>query len=117
MNNTIIGAGACGTSLARLLCQAKANRVRLWGHVPEWLAEIGQTGRNDRFLPGIDLPTGIELEPDLARSIDGTECVVLAVPSQPYRQVTQGLAKYSGLAVSVTKGIEYESGLTMCGVL
>ncbi len=117
MNITIIGAGAWGTSLARLLCQAKANRVRLWGHVPEWLAEIGQTGRNDRFLPGIDVPASVELEPNLARSIDEAECVVIAVPSQPYRQVTQGLAKYCGLAVSVTKGIEYDSGLTMCGVL
>lgn len=117
MNITVIGAGAWGTSLARLLCQAKENRVRLWGHVPEWLEEIRQSGRNERFLPGIDVPRHVELEPELTRSIEGAECLVIAVPSQPYRQVTQGLAKHSGLAVSVTKGIEYDSGLTMSGVL
>ncbi len=116
MNITIIGAGAWGTSLARLLYQ-RQNQVRLWGHVPEWLEEIRQSGRNDRFLPGIDLPRGLEFEPDLARSILGAECVVVAVPSQPYREVTRALAAYSGLVVSVTKGIEYETGLTMSGVL
>ncbi len=117
MNITIIGAGAWGTSLARLLCQEPANRVRIWGHVPEWLEEIRRSGRNDRFLPGIELPANLELEADLARSVDDAECVVIAVPSQPYRQVTQELSAYSGLAVSVTKGIEYNSGMTMCGIL
>lgn len=117
MNITVVGAGAWGTSLARLLCQNHENRVRLWGHVPEWLEEIRQTGRNERFLPGIDLPGDLELEPDLLRSITGADCLVIAVPSQPYRQVTRGLAGYSGLVVSVTKGIEYATGLTMGGVL
>ncbi|HEY5914632.1 MAG TPA: NAD(P)H-dependent glycerol-3-phosphate dehydrogenase [Verrucomicrobiae bacterium] len=117
MNITVIGAGAWGTSLARLLCQGQSNRVRLWGHIPEWLEEIRQTGRNDRFLPGIDLPKELELEPDLVRSVIGAGCVVVAVPSQPYREVTRALVDYSGLVVSVTKGIEYDTGLTMSGVL
>ena len=43
MNITILGAGAWGTALARLLHQGK-NQVTLWGHVPEWLDEIRQTG-------------------------------------------------------------------------
>jgi len=42
---------------------------------------------------------------------------VVAVPSQPFRQVTSQLNGYDGLVVSVTKGIEYETGLTMCGIL
>ncbi len=117
MKITVIGAGAWGTSLARLLSKPKGHQIRLWGHVPEWLEEIRQSGRNERFLPGIDLPRELELEPDLARSIAGAECVVIAVPSQPYRDVTRALSNYTGLAVSVAKGIEYETGLTMCGVL
>ncbi len=117
MKITVVGAGAWGTSLARLLCQGSRNQIRLWGHVPEWLDEIRQTGRNDRFLPGIDLPRSIELESHLVRAVSGAECVVVAVPSQPYREVTRQLANYSGLMVSVTKGIEYETGLTMSGVL
>ena len=116
MNITILGAGAWGTALARLLHQGK-HQVTLWGHIPAWLDEIRQTGRNDRFLPGIDLPRELVLQPDLPQAIKAAQCIVLAVPSQPYRQVTRPLADYSGLIASVTKGIEYDTGLTMCGIL
>lgn len=116
MRTTVLGAGAWGTSLSRLL-RLSHHQVTLWGHVPEGLEEIRRTGRNERFLPGIDLPRDLILEPDLARAIAGAECVVVAVPSQPFRQVTGKLADFSGTIVSVTKGIEYETGLTMCGIL
>jgi glycerol-3-phosphate dehydrogenase (NAD(P)+) len=119
MNITIIGAGAWGSALARLLSNgaAQENQVTLWGHMPEWIEEIRKTGRNERFLPGIDLPRELKLETELGRALRGTDCVVVAVPSQPFREVTRALADYPGLIVSVTKGIEYDTGLTMCGVL
>jgi len=116
MRITVIGAGAWGTALARLLHQGK-HQITLWGHVAEWLEEIRATGRNDRFLPGIDLPRDLRLEPEVSRAVAGAECVVVAVPSQPFREVTRSLADYAGIIVSVTKGIEYDTGLTMCGVL
>lgn len=116
MNVTVLGAGAWGTALARLLEQGQ-NRVTLWGHMPEWLEEIRQAGRNDRFLPGIDVSRNIVLEPDLAHASVNAECVVVAVPSQPFRDVTNSLRDFTGTIVSVTKGIEYDTGLTMCGVL
>ena len=115
MKITVLGAGAWGTALSRLLYGK--NDVTLWGHVPEWLDEIRQTGRNDRFLPNIELPRGLALESDLARAIADAVCVVVAVPSQPFREVTKTLARFRGTVVSVTKGIEYDTGLTMCGIL
>jgi glycerol-3-phosphate dehydrogenase (NAD(P)+) len=116
MKITILGAGAWGTALARLLHRG-GQEVTLWGHIAEWLDEIRQTGRNDRFLPGIEVPREVALEADVPRAIAGAECIVVAVPSQPYRQVTRQLANYSGFIASVTKGIEYDTGLTMCGIL
>jgi glycerol-3-phosphate dehydrogenase (NAD(P)+) len=116
MNITVLGAGAWGTALARLLHQ-NGHRVTLWGHIPDWIEEIRVTGRNDRFLPGIELPKDLILDCDLAHSIGGADAVVVAVPSQPFRQVTQCLKAYAGTVVSVTKGIEYDTGLTMSGVL
>ncbi len=116
MKITVLGAGAWGTALARLLCLGD-NQVTLWGHVREWLEEIREAGRNERFLPGIDVPRQIQLESNLPRAIRDAECVVVAVPSQPYREVTRGLVDFSGTVVSVTKGIEYDTGLTMSGVL
>ena len=116
MKITVLGAGAWGTALARLL-HIGGHEITLWGHVPEWLDEIRQTGRNDRFLPDIAVPREVVLDGDLPRAIAAAECIVVAVPSQPFRQVTRCLASYSGLIASVTKGIEYDTGLTMCGVL
>jgi glycerol-3-phosphate dehydrogenase (NAD(P)+) len=116
MKITVLGAGAWGTALARLL-QIQSNQVTLWGHVPSWIEEIREVHRNDRFLAGIDLPLELRLETDIARAIAGCECIVVAVPSQPFREVTRNLAEFVGTIVSVTKGIEYDSGLTMCGVL
>ena len=116
MRITVLGAGAWGSSLARLLVNAN-NEVTLWGHMPAWLDEIRQTGRNERFLPGIDLPKGLKLEADMTAAIAGAEGVLVAVPSQPFREVTRALANFTGVIASVTKGIEYETGLTMCGIL
>jgi glycerol-3-phosphate dehydrogenase (NAD(P)+) len=116
MKISILGAGAWGTALARLLSQGK-HEVTLWGHIAEWLEEVRQSGRNERFLPGIDLPRDLVFQPEIPQAIERAECVVVAVPSQVFRDVTRHLLGYNGLIVSVTKGIEYETGLTMCGIL
>jgi glycerol-3-phosphate dehydrogenase (NAD(P)+) len=116
MKIAVVGAGAWGTALARLLHQA-GNEVTLWGHVPDYLEEIRQTGRNDRFLPGIAVPREVALQADLHKAAEAAECVVVAVPSKAFREVTRHLAGHLGLIVSVTKGIEYDTGLTMCGIL
>ena len=116
MKVTVVGAGAWGTALARLL-HLSGTDVCLWGRRPEAVEAIAQTGRNEPYLPGIDLPKDWQLESDLERAVDGAGCLVLAIPSKAFRQVTGRLAAFTGMAVSVTKGIEFESGLTMGGVL
>lgn len=116
MKVTVLGAGAWGTALAKLLHDS-GNPVTMWGHDPSHLLEVRRSGRNDRYLPGIDLPREWRLETDPTKAIDDSECVVVAVPSQAFRDVTRCLAVYKGIVVSVTKGIEFDTGLTMCGVL
>jgi glycerol-3-phosphate dehydrogenase (NAD(P)+) len=112
---TVLGAGAWGTALAGLLQQGGLE-VILWGHNPERLEEIRRTGRNEPFLPGIKVSSQIALETRL-EAVVKAECVVVAVPSKAFREVTQVLKDFRGIVVSVTKGIEYDTGLTMCGVL
>jgi glycerol-3-phosphate dehydrogenase (NAD(P)+) len=116
MKIAVLGAGAWGTALARLLHQGK-NQLTLWGHNAAWLEEVRSSGRNERFLPGIEVPREVALESDLSQAIQGVECIVVAVPSKAFREVTGKLGSYAGVIVSVTKGIEYDTGLTMCGIL
>ena len=116
MKTAVIGAGAWGTALAKVV-HLNGGDVCLWGRNAEALAELGRAGRNQRYLPGVDLPRDLPTEADLAKAVDGAGCVVLAVPSRAFRELTARLAKFDGVAVSVTKGIEFESGLTMGGIL
>ena len=116
MKTTVLGAGAWGTALASLLHQG-GHAVTLWGHNAEHLEALRRTGRNERYLAGIDLPRDWTLESDLLRAVQASECLVVAVPSKVFREVTRQLSQFQGVAVSVTKGIEHDTGLTMCGLL
>jgi glycerol-3-phosphate dehydrogenase (NAD(P)+) len=116
MNVTVIGAGAWGTALANLLCQ-NDHAVTLWGHDAKHLARVRETRENPLSLPGIALSPKIKFLERLDEAIKHAECMVIAVPSKFFREVTTQFPAFDGLAVSVTKGIEYETGLTMSGLL
>ena len=116
MNVTVLGAGGWGTALAKLLCEAH-HQVTIWGHDPDHLQEMRRTRLNQRYLPGIVLTEGCVLESDLRQAIARAECIVVAVPSKAFRTLTEQLVEFGGITVSVTKGIEYGSGLTMSQIL
>ena len=116
MNICVAGAGAWGTALANLLCQ-NGHHVTLWVHDTSRLEELRQTRINQRYLPDILLPANLSVTGQLPEAAKNCECLVLAVPSKAFRQVTSQLPNFSGVAVSVTKGIEYDTGLTMSGIL
>jgi glycerol-3-phosphate dehydrogenase (NAD(P)+) len=116
MKVAILGAGAWGTALGVVLSQGGYS-VRLWGHRPEHVSELAHTHVNARFLPGIPLVGDWSFEADFEAALAGSEVVIVAVPSKAFREVAARLAGFRGPVVSVTKGIEFTSGLTMTGIL
>src|SRR6185503_7231785 len=108
MKITVLGAGAWGTALARMLA-ARKHSVTLWDFFPETVEAIRKTGRNDRYLPGVELPAGLRAETDSTKAVTGAELVVVASVSKGFRNATKCLGKFSGIVVSVTKGIEFET--------
>ena len=115
MRITVLGAGAWGTALAKIL-QENGNAVTLWDKNSASLAAV-QNGLNEKYLPGVALPTDWKTQADFKSAIGGAECVVLAVPSQAFREVTERLKGHPAIFVSVTKGIEFETGDTMSRIL
>lgn len=115
MRITVLGAGAWGSTLGKLLVEA-GHSVTLCGH-EERLAAIRVMGRNERLLPGIDLPKELNLENDPAIAVSDAEGSVIAVPSASFRAAAEPFADFAGIAVTVTKGVEHETGLTMGGIL
>jgi glycerol-3-phosphate dehydrogenase (NAD(P)+) len=116
MKVAMLGAGAWGTALTKIL-QEGGHAVTLWGHDAQRLAELQRKGSNDRYLPGIELSRNLTVEPELAKAVADVETIVAAVPSKAFREVTSHLKSFQGTVVSVTKGIEHATGLTMCGIL
>jgi glycerol-3-phosphate dehydrogenase (NAD(P)+) len=115
MKITVLGAGAWGTALAKVLHE-NGNAVTLWDINAETLAEL-RRGRSERYLPGVKLPTDWKVEEDFQTATRGAECVIMAIPSQSFRQVAVKLKAHLGIFVSVTKGIELETGETMSRIL
>jgi glycerol-3-phosphate dehydrogenase (NAD(P)+) len=81
------------------------------------VAELAKTRVNERFLPGIRLPADWSFETDFETSWVDADVVVVAVPSKAFREAAARLVGFRGTVVSVTKGIEFTSGLTMTGIL
>jgi glycerol-3-phosphate dehydrogenase (NAD(P)+) len=116
MKVAILGIGAWGTALAKLLAD-RGDEIWVWGHDAALVHQVQSSGRNELFLPGIDLPKTIRYETDLARTVQASELVVLGVASRFVRDLVPALGDLRSIVVSVTKGIDYESGLTMSGIL
>jgi glycerol-3-phosphate dehydrogenase (NAD(P)+) len=115
MRITVLGAGAWGTALAKIL-QENGNAVTLWDKDGDLLQHV-QRGKNEKYLPGVTLPSDWKTQIDFKTAIGGAECVVLAIPSQAFREVSEKLKGHPGIFVSVTKGIEFETGDTMSRIL
>lgn len=103
----VLGAGAWGTALARLL--AERGPVGLWTWREEHARELVFERENREFLPGYSLAANISPTAELAEALSGAKLVVVAVPSEAVR-ATLAVARPSLLPeaslVIVAKGIE-----------
>ena len=114
----VIGAGAWGTTLAAIL--AKREPVVLVTHRPEVADEINRSHRNERRLPGIDLPDDLVASADPAAVRGATDLVIFAVPSSHLRSVAGAVGSVvepSADVLSVVKGLETRSLLRMSEVI
>lgn len=105
----VLGAGAWGTALAIHLAKV-GHCIRLWTHRSEQADELNQHQQNQRYLPGIDFPSGITAYSSLAESLQGADAILLVVPSQAFRDTlikVQSLLDISKVNVAwATKGFE-----------
>jgi glycerol-3-phosphate dehydrogenase (NAD(P)+) len=104
---SVIGAGAWGTTLAILLAE-KGLSVTLWVYEKDLAAAMRETRENKVFLPGFQLPEGIEITAGPEQTA-GSQTFIFAVPTQFLRSAAKKFKKSVGsesIAVSAGKGIE-----------
>jgi glycerol-3-phosphate dehydrogenase (NAD(P)+) len=104
----VLGAGAWGTAIARALSERL--EVRLWAREPAQAEAIARTRRNERYLPGIELPPSVAVESQLPRAMDGASLVLAATPVAGLRGLFGQLGA-SPPIVWLCKGFEQGSGL------
>jgi glycerol-3-phosphate dehydrogenase (NAD(P)+) len=115
----VMGAGAWGTALAKVLADA-GNDVALWARRAELADEINDTHRNPGYLGDTELPKSIRATSDPADALTGACTVLLAVPSQTLRtNLTQWVPLIGADAtlVSLAKGIELDTLMRMSQVI
>jgi glycerol-3-phosphate dehydrogenase (NAD(P)+) len=76
----VIGAGSMGTGVAALLARAGLE-VQLGCRGSEQAERIAASGRNDRYLPQVDLPDGVTASTVGDIELAGVDLVVFAVPA------------------------------------
>jgi len=116
---SIVGGGSWGTALAIVLSPRFA-RVRLWVFEADLAARMIVSRENDVFLPGLQLPSNVEILSGLSAVIDGASILLAAVPSH-YARALYGqiipLVDPAVIFVSATKGLETGTLLRMSQVL
>ena len=114
-----MGGGSFGSALAIHLARS-GHAVRLWLRDPAVARGLRDTRRNARYLPGIEVPEGIEAMTAMASAVADVEAAFMAVPSASFRSVCQearGLLPERAILVSATKGIEMDTLRRMSEVL
>jgi len=116
---TVFGAGAWGSTLAQVLCDA-GNEVLLWGRNAETIGEINGSHTNQRYLARQVLPTELRATTDLDEAFAFSQTYVLAIPSTQLRAtLNEWKPRFSAdcTIVSTLKGIEVSTMLRMTEII
>jgi glycerol-3-phosphate dehydrogenase (NAD(P)+) len=119
VNVGVVGAGAWGTAIARLLSRA-GHSVVLWTYEAEVVESIRARRQNEPYLPGVALPENLAVTARIDEAVTGRDLLVSVSPSHVARAVmTAAAPAITGrpVVVSATKGIESGSLHTMSQVL
>jgi glycerol-3-phosphate dehydrogenase (NAD(P)+) len=115
----ILGAGAWGTALAVTIAGG-GGPVVLGVRRTAQLESMRAIGENAVYLPDIKFPSALEITDDWERAVCDADTIVMAVPSRFARAAIVPIAQAipsTAMIVSVTKGIEPDTLLTMSAML
>ncbi|MEY4010571.1 MAG: NAD(P)H-dependent glycerol-3-phosphate dehydrogenase, partial [Actinomycetota bacterium] len=113
----VVGAGSWGTTVASLA--AENTPTVLWARRPDVAATINAEHRNPAYLGDRELSIALRASASLEETVEGADVVVMAVPSQGFREVLVSAAPHIRPwvpVVSLSKGLEQGTLLRMSEV-
>ena len=118
-NVAVLGAGAFGTSLAKVLAD-QGNPTKLWARRADLAEVINRAHRNERYLPDSVLPDTLTATSTFADTLADAELVLFVVPSHATRAVAEEAKAHippGAIICSATKGIENGTLMLMSEVM
>ncbi len=76
----ILGSSAWGTAIGKVLAE-NGDDVLLFSFEKDVAREINDTGRNSRYLIGVDLPRSMTATDDILQAATGREVLLISIPS------------------------------------
>ena len=76
----VIGAGAWGTAVAKVIAE-NGNKVVIWARKESTCDEINLHHTNSRYLPDVKLPSNLFAAKDITEAASGRKFLILAIPS------------------------------------
>lgn len=115
----IIGAGSWGTALAVVL-EKNGHAVTIWSAIESEIEMLKKYREHREKLPGVRLSEQTRFTADMKEAAAGMDAIVLAVPSMYTRSTAKKMSsctKEGQLVISVAKGIEEETLMTLSQVI
>lgn len=115
----MLGGGSFGTALANIVA-SNGYHTELWFRDGDRARECERSRENTHYLPGYRLHDNLRITADLRESLLDADVVVVAIPSQSFREVVRlaaPLARPGVMVISATKGIEAPNFTLMSDIL
>ena len=115
---SILGGGAWGTALALTALKA-GNQTTFWSRDSQQADEMKRVRENKKYLPGISLPTALNITASLEEAIN-SNIILLACPAQqlrPFLKTLHPLLSPESYMIVCSKGIEVATGQLMSEVM
>lgn len=116
-NISIIGSGSWGIALAIHLAKM-GNKIKVWSFIKEE-ADIINNEKKCKFLPGVDLPDGIESLTNIEESVKDTDIILHVTPSKFVRNIIKQYKPYikNQPVIMCSKGFEAKTLKTLSQIM
>jgi len=115
----VLGAGAWGSSLAKLLAEKEYDTV-IWALENEVAEEINTRGTNSTYIDGVEFPKSLKATSDLSEAVSKARYILNVVPTQHTRSVIEKALPHiesNAVIISASKGIENGTYLTVSRII
>lgn len=119
MRVAVMGSGSWGTVFSQVVSDA-GNDVVLWTRKQKVADVINRKHKNPEHVSDIELPRAVVATTDATAALAGADLVVIALPSQAYREnllMWRDDIPAHAVVVSLAKGIEIGSNMRMSEVM